>query len=166
MDLATGKIREFRTIELLNRFLAVISLIGMRPLFHPSIEEVTVEGILHALSDPVRVAMYADIVAQECPQSCSNFLTVSDKAIPKSTLSQHFKILREAGLIRSERHGVEMHNISRCTELEQRFPGLIRAIVTAHTIQSADDARARMRTPKRPAKRSTGKKTRGLQASR
>jgi hypothetical protein len=30
-----------------------------------------------------------------------------------------------------------MHNISRCTELEQRFPGLIRAIVTAHTIQLA-----------------------------
>jgi hypothetical protein len=60
----------------------------MRPLFHPSIEEVTVEGILHALSDPVRVAMYADIVAQERPQSCSNFLMVSDKAIPKSTLSR------------------------------------------------------------------------------
>jgi hypothetical protein len=36
----------------------------MRPLFHLSIEEVTVEGILHALSDPVRVAMYADIVAR------------------------------------------------------------------------------------------------------
>ena len=82
------------------------TLIDMRPLFHPSIEEVTVEGILHALSDPARVAMYADIVAQACPQSCSNFLTVSDKAIPKSTLSQHFKILREAGLIRSERHRV------------------------------------------------------------
>ena len=153
MDGAQKKIRKFRTIELLNRSLGVASLIGMRPLFHPSIEDVTVEGILHALSDPVRVAMYADIVAQECPQNCSNFLKVSDKAIPKSTLSQHFKILREAGLIRSERHGVEMHNISRCTELEQRFPGLIRAIVTAHTIQSADEARARMRTPKRPAKR-------------
>ena len=80
----------------------------MRPLSHPSIEDVSVEGILHALSDPVRVAMYADIVAQECPQSCSNFLTVGDQAIPKSTLSQHFRILREAGLIRSERHGVGM----------------------------------------------------------
>jgi len=125
----------------------------MRPLFHPSIEGVTVEGILHALSDPVRVAMYVDIVAQECPQSCSNFLTVSDRAIPKSTLSQHFKILREAGLIRSERHGVEMHNTSRCTELEQRFPGLIRAIVTAHTIQSADELRAKKRAPKHAAKR-------------
>jgi len=157
MDLAAEKIHWFRTIELLNHFLAATTLIGMRPLFHPSIEEVTVEGILHALSDPVRVAMYADIVAQECPQSCSNFLTVSDKAIPKSTLSQHFKILREAGLIRSERHGVEMHNISRCTELQQRFPGLIRAIVTAHTIQSADDARAKMPSPKRPAKRVAAK---------
>jgi DNA-binding transcriptional ArsR family regulator len=124
----------------------------MRPLFHPSIEEVTVEGILYALSDPVRVSMYADIVAQDCPQSCSNFLTMGTRAIPKSTLSQHFKILREAGLIRSERHGVEMHNISRCTELEERFPGLIRAIVNAHNRQLAEEARAKMRNRRRNKK--------------
>ena len=128
------------------------TLIGMRPLIHPSIEEVSVEGILHALSDPVRVAMFADIVGQECTQNCSNFLTVGDRAIPKSTLSQHFKILREAGLIRSERHGVEMLNTSRCAELEQRFPGLIRAIVTAHSIQSKGSARAKT-AAKRSAKR-------------
>jgi DNA-binding transcriptional ArsR family regulator len=140
----------------------------MRPLFHPSIEDVTVEGILHALSDPVRVAMYADIVAQQCPQNCSNFLTVSDKAIPKSTLSQHFKILREAGLIRSVRHGVEMQNMSRCTELDQRFPGLIRAIVAAHAIQSAKEAaRAKKPAAKRPAKRAaTGMKSRLATATR
>jgi len=125
----------------------------MRPLVHPSIEDVTVEGILHALSDPVRVAIYADIVAQDCPQSCSNFLTVSDTSIPKSTLSQHFRILREAGLIRSERHGVVMHNVSRCAELEKRFPGLIRAIVTAHTIQTAGEARSRKAAKKRSAKK-------------
>lgn len=145
--------QQFRTNELLNHSLDLTTLIGVRPLFHPSIEDVTVEGILHALSDPIRVAMYADIVAQECPQNCSNFLTVSDKAIPKSTLSQHFKILREAGLIRSERHGVEIRNVSRCTELEQRFPGLIRAIVSAHTIQSAAVARGKIRTTKQSAKR-------------
>jgi DNA-binding transcriptional ArsR family regulator len=129
----------------------VTTLIDMRPVFHPSIEDVTVEGILHALSDPVRVAIYAGIAAQECPQTCSNYLRVSDQAIPKSTLSQHFKMLREAGLIRSERHGIEMHNVSRCTELDQRFPGLIRAIVTAHSIQLADQARA-----KRHARRGGG----------
>lgn len=114
----------------------------MRPLFHPAIEEVTVEAILHALSDPVRVAIYADIIGQQCSQNCSNFLNISDRPIPKSTLSQHFKALREAGLIRGERRGVEMHNTSRCAEIEQRFPGLIAAIVQAHNIQLQDKLRA------------------------
>ena len=125
----------------------------MRPLFHPSIEDITVEGILHALSDPVRAAIYADIVAQECTHNCSMFLTVSDKAIPKSTLSQHFRALREAGLIRGERRGVEMHNTSRCAEIEQRFPGLLQAIVNAHAIQSTDKARAKKSSAKRPSRR-------------
>ena len=130
----------------------------MRRLFHPSIEDVTAEGILHALSDPVRVAIYADIVAQDCSQNCSRFLTVSDKTIPKSTLSQHFRALREAGLIRGERRGVEMHNTSRCAEIEQRFPGLIRAIVNAHAIQSAGEAQTKKHVAKRPAKRAAANK--------
>src|SRR5439155_7182966 len=46
----------------------------MRPLFHPSIEEITVEAILHALADPVRVALYAEIVASACPRSCSSLM--------------------------------------------------------------------------------------------
>jgi DNA-binding transcriptional ArsR family regulator len=107
----------------------------MKPLFHPSIEDVTVEGILHALSDPVRVAIFTQIAGSSCPQTCSNFLNVVDKDIPKSTLSQHFKALREAGLIRGQRHGVEMHNTSRCAEIDRRFPGLIPAILNAHRIQ-------------------------------
>ena len=114
----------------------------MRPLFHPSIEDVTVEGILHALSDPVRVAIYANIRGSECSLSCSDFLRVSEKEIPKSTLSQHFKALRDAGLIRGERRGVEMHNVSRCDELNKRFPGLIPAIINAHKSQLAGRARA------------------------
>jgi DNA-binding transcriptional ArsR family regulator len=126
----------------------------MRPLFHPAVNEVTVEAILHALSDPARVAIFAGIVAQECPQTCSTYLTVSDRHIPKSTLSQHFRILREAGLIRSERHGVEMRNISRCIELDGRFPGLIKGIVTAHKIQQDEKERRKTSTPNRkPAQR-------------
>src|SRR3984893_8789023 len=97
----------------------------MRPLFHPSLEDVSVEAILHALSDPVRVAIFAEIVGSERSRSCSNFLNISEKDIPKSTLSQHFKVLREAGLVRGERRGVEMHNTPRCAEIEKRFPGLI-----------------------------------------
>ena len=130
----------------------------VRPLLHPSLEDITVEGILHALSDPIRVAIYADIVAQECSHNCSMFLNVSDKAIPKSTLSQHFRALREAGLIRGERRGVEMYNTSRCAEIEKRFPGLIRAIVNAHTIQSKDETQAKKLAAKRPSRRSAKNK--------
>ena len=112
----------------------------MRPLVHPALEDITVEGILHALSDPVRAAIYAQLAGKTCSQNCSNFLSVSDKNIPKSTLSQHFKVLREAGLIRAERHGVEMQNTSRCWEIEKRFPGLIGAILNAHKVQMCGKA--------------------------
>jgi DNA-binding transcriptional ArsR family regulator len=108
----------------------------MKPLFHPALEDITVEGILYALSDPVRAAIYANIALSDLPCNCSIFLKVCERKIPKSTLSQHFKTLREAGLIRGERLGVEMHNTSRCAEIEQRFPGLLGAILNAHRAQT------------------------------
>lgn len=127
-------------------------------MFHPAIEEVTVEGILHALSDPVRVAIYADILGSACSQSCSNFLQVNNKDIPKSTLSLHFKILREAGLIRGERQGVEMLNTPRCNETDKRFPGLIRSIISAYQLQLTAKRRSRNGDERRPAKRPAKKK--------
>jgi DNA-binding transcriptional ArsR family regulator len=107
----------------------------MRPLLHPSMQDVTVEGILHALSDPVRVAIFAAVVSADCPRNCSNFLTVGNRRIPKSTLSQHLKALRDAGLILGERQGVEMHLVPRCAEIDQRFPGLLPAILNAYKSQ-------------------------------
>lgn len=108
----------------------------MKPLFHPSVDDISVEAILHALSDPVRAAIYAEIAGSSCPHICSSFLHFRDQCIPKSTLSQHFKALREAGLIRSERRGVELHNTSRASEIEARFPRLVSAILQAHLAQS------------------------------
>lgn len=108
----------------------------MKPLSHPALSDITVEGILHALSDPVRVGIYAEIASAECSVNCSGFLSFRDKNIPKSTLSQHFKTLRESGLVRSERSGVEMLNTSRCQEIETRFPGLLPAILKAHQSQA------------------------------
>ena len=110
----------------------------MRPLFHPSIDDTSVAGILYALSDPVRADIFLQIAGAKSAQSCSSFLHLRDRNIPKSTLSQHFKVLREAGLIRSERLGVELKNTSRCAEIEARFPGLIPAIIKAHGVEQAD----------------------------
>lgn len=108
----------------------------MRPLFHPAIRDVRLEAILHALSDPNRVAIFVRIAGAAHSQSCTAAACFTDRVIPKSSLSLHFKILREAGLIRSERHGVEIRNVSRWEEIEVRFPGLIPAIVNAY-IRSA-----------------------------
>ena len=108
----------------------------MRPLFHPSVDGITVEDILHALSDPVRVRIFAEIARAQSPQTCSAFVGIVDRTVPKSTLSQHFKVLREAGLIKSERKGVEMHNTPRCDEIDERFPGLLAAIIAAHNMQT------------------------------
>ncbi len=121
----------------------------MRPLYHPEIEDVPLEAILHALADPVRVKIFAGIAHQGCAQSCTAFVNVAEKPIPKSTLSQHFRILREAGLIRSERHGVEMHNISRAAEMDARYPGLLVAIAKAHEIQMTGQARKEKRSAKK-----------------
>src|ERR1044072_4219245 len=107
----------------------------MRPLFPPSREYIRVEPILYALSDPVRSAIFLQIAAATSPKTCSQFSQVSERAIPQSTLSQHLKVLREAGLLHRERQGGEMRNTSRCGEIETRFPGLIPAIIEAQRVQ-------------------------------
>jgi DNA-binding transcriptional ArsR family regulator len=104
----------------------------MRPLFHPAIEDIRPEAILYALSDPERVAIFAQIAGAGSSGNCSALSSLGERVIPKSSLSQHVKVLREAGLIRCERHGVEMSNHSRCSEVDDRFPGLIAAVLTAY----------------------------------
>lgn len=118
----------------------------MRPLFHPALADITVEGILHALSDPVRFRIFVDLAKADSSKNCSTYLEVSNQPVPKSTLSQHFKVLREAGLVRSERRGVEMQNLSRCVEINSRFPGLLSAIIEAHKTQTEQKSRAKKRT--------------------
>ena len=119
-------------------------MLGMsRPLPHPAPDDVTVEGILHALSDPVRADLFMRIAQAACAQTCTSVVEASAHQVPKSTLSQHFKALRDAGLIRSERKGVEMHNTSRCDEVDKRFPGLLAAIMAARRAQLMRAGRAR-----------------------
>lgn len=107
----------------------------MKPLIHPAIEDVPVEAILHALADPIRAALFGEVVAQDCSQSCTTLGSVLEAPIPKSTLSQHMRILREAGLVRGERHGTEMRNTARCAEIEAHYPGMLQSIMAAHATQ-------------------------------
>lgn len=108
------------------RDLSICAIVlKMRPLPHPKLDEITVEGILHALSDPIRLEIFGQLATSECAKNCSAFVHVKKGLLPKSTLSQHFRILREAGLIRSERKGVELISSTRCAELKDRFGPMI-----------------------------------------
>jgi DNA-binding transcriptional ArsR family regulator len=113
----------------------------MRPLYHPAFEELTVESVLYALSDPVRARIYAELSQADCPQNCSAFLFNGKLKLPKSTLSQHFKILREAGLIRSERQGVELKNSTRCSELKKKFGAMVPEILRSYANESRESKR-------------------------
>ena len=48
---------------------------------------------------------------------------------PKSTLSNHLKLLRAAGLIETTQAGREMINTLRRDAFDQRFPGLLDAVL-------------------------------------
>lgn len=110
------------------------------------------EGILHALPDPLRAAIYGDMAGAGCAQTCSTFQQVIDRSIPKSTLSQHFPTLRKAGLIRSERQGVEMLDTTRCDEINRRFPGLLPSIMVSCRAQTGGSAAGKRKAmKKRPA---------------
>lgn len=82
---------------------------------------------MHALSDPIRrqiVAYLIDAPSLSCSKSC--------KVLAPSTLSFHFRVLRESGLVYSEKNGTEVRNTLRLKELEKRFPKLLRTIIKYH----------------------------------
>lgn len=99
-----------------------------RPFVHPAVEDVTLESVLYALADPTRLEIVKTLATGNCAMNCSK---AAPPNLPKSTQSHHFQVLREAGLIRSERRGTEVVNSLRCAELDKRFPGVIASILKA-----------------------------------
>jgi DNA-binding transcriptional ArsR family regulator len=100
----------------------------MTHFVHPAKEEISLAGVLGALSDPMRLKILRKLLERRdgC-LSCSEAAPCPDMA--KSTLSHHFRILRDAGLIRTTKQGVENRNSVRLAEVNERFPGLLKAIL-------------------------------------
>ncbi len=99
-----------------------------RPFVHPSLDDISLEGMLYALADPTRLAIVCKLKAQGHPVNCGE---ASPKDLPKSTLSHHYKVLRESGLIRSEKRGTEVFNSLRYEELEGKFPNVLKVVLEA-----------------------------------
>jgi DNA-binding transcriptional ArsR family regulator len=104
-----------------------------RPFVHPALEDIKLESVLYALADATRLAIVRKLASRGCPTNCQ---TGAPDNLPKSTQSHHYQVLREAGLIRSERRGTEVVNILRCPEIETKFPGLVPAIMEAASLSN------------------------------
>jgi DNA-binding transcriptional ArsR family regulator len=98
----------------------------MREPHHPSCDELELPAVLHALSDPARLRIVRQLAeGDEC--ACGIF----DVGLSKATLSHHFRVLRESGLVRTRPEGRKRLLSLRKDDLDARFPGLLPAILSA-----------------------------------
>jgi DNA-binding transcriptional ArsR family regulator len=91
---------------------------------HPSSTEFDLSDVLHALADPVRRSIVRRL-AREGEVPCGGFAL----SVSKSTSTHHFRVLREAGLIEQQEQGNRKLNTLRRQEIEERFPGLLEAVL-------------------------------------
>ncbi|MBD2441535.1 helix-turn-helix transcriptional regulator [Nostoc sp. FACHB-110] len=96
----------------------------MRFLYHPDRKDISLAAVLYALGDPVRLEIVR-LLATKGEQCCADF----DFAIAKSTMSNHFKILRESGVVLTHKEGTQHINKLRREDLEVLFPGLLEAVL-------------------------------------
>jgi DNA-binding transcriptional ArsR family regulator len=98
----------------------------MREPHHPSCAELELPAVLHALSDPARLQIVRQLaIRDEC--TCGTF----DLGLSKATLSHHFRVLRESGVVRTRPEGRTRMLSLRRDDLDERFPGLLDAVLTA-----------------------------------
>lgn len=96
----------------------------MRHARLPASDQIAIEDVFHALSDPFRLEVVRRL-AVEGEASCQAL--EGDR--PKSSVSHHFRVLREAGLIRTRNEGASRMNALRREDIERRFPGLLSCVL-------------------------------------
>lgn len=97
---------------------------AMRTYTHPNPDDLTLERLLYALSDPVRLGIVR-CLAGVAEATCGEL----DGGRPKSSMSHHFRVLREAGLVQTRNVGTMHMNSLRREVLESRFPGLLGTVL-------------------------------------
>ncbi len=83
--------------------------------------------MLVALVDPIRRRIVRELYAARRELACGTI----DLPVSNSTVTHHFHVLREAGLIRQYYAGTSRMNALRSDEFEQAFPGLLRVLMEA-----------------------------------
>lgn len=94
---------------------------GSTALHHPDVGELQLEGVMHALSDPIRLHMVRELAARDEPCACGTIAV----PVSKSTSTHHWRVLRENGLVHQVERGTAKLTELRRADLDARFPGLL-----------------------------------------
>jgi DNA-binding transcriptional ArsR family regulator len=106
-------------------------------LAQPAADEIELTEVLHALSDPMRLQLVRELYDDGGERSCGSF----DLPIAKSTLTHHWRVLRDAGVVTAREAGTRKYHRLRRDDLERRFPGLLASVVGAEILSSAGGTR-------------------------
>lgn len=96
-------------------------MVGM---FHPERDQMVIEDVLAALGQPVRLEAVRRLASGE-----EKFCGEVSQGVPKSTMTHHWRILREAGIIRQRPEGRKLFVSLRRDDLDARFPGLLDVVL-------------------------------------
>lgn len=92
---------------------------------HPPMREIALPAVMQALSDPWRLAIVRELLGAKGRALACNEIRLN---ISKATRSHHFEVLRAAGMIRTKMDGTKCMTCLRRSELDKRFPGLLKLI--------------------------------------
>ena len=90
---------------------------------HPERDEMDLGTVLSALADPLRRKVVYDLI--HCPHGHERTCVSFALPVSKASLTHHFRVLREAGLIRQENRGNSRAATLRRSDMDARFPGLL-----------------------------------------
>lgn len=93
-------------------------------LYHPDKQNISIPGVLYALGDPIRLGIVKRL-AVKGEQTCAAL----EIPVPKSTLSHHLRVLREAGVIYCRKQGTQQLNTLRREDLDGLFPSLLDTVL-------------------------------------
>ncbi len=96
-------------------------------LYHPATSDLDLLDVLHALSDATRMKIVQTLI-EDPERACGTFPV----DVAPSTLTHHFRVLRECGVIRQRDDGNRRYTTLRREDLDVRFPGLLDTIVAAY----------------------------------
>ncbi len=106
----------------------------MKQYKHPTRDQITLTGVLHALSDPVRLNYVRCLAERACEQACGSIET----PVAKSTMSHHIRVLREAGVIYIRPAGTQSLTSLRWEDLEAKFPGLLESVLKSADVEDEE----------------------------